>query len=193
MAPRLVTLKSRFDVWMTLTPGTWRTSSPMLMTDCASIASAPITVTVAGALTISCSTRDAVTTTVSANVTGSSPVCSSVWSWSVCCAAAARAGRSSSVAATPTIRELGREVSGMSTSSRNRWTAPIRLVQHPHEHIRTNRTRGIAGRKATPSGGEAPPHRGGRAPRVRACCRRAGTGEGLRSPLRPRRAARTGR
>ncbi len=65
VAPREVTLISRAETWVMLTPGTVRRSSAKFCVGALSMVFAPMTVTVAGALMSFSSFFDAETTTVS--------------------------------------------------------------------------------------------------------------------------------
>ena len=112
VAPREVTLMSRADTCVMLTPGTVRRSSAKFWVGALSIVPGPITVIVAGALISFSSVRDAETTTVSSYLAGScgslfgsgfgaglGAVCGSFAGAAGCCAFAAGATAAHSTAA----------------------------------------------------------------------------------------------
>ncbi len=72
MAPRLVTLMSRADTWVTFTPGMLRSSSAKFCVGTFSSMALVITLIVAGASISFPSDREALTTTVSSYLAGSS-------------------------------------------------------------------------------------------------------------------------
>ncbi len=70
VAPRLVTLMSRAETWVTLRPGTERNSSAKFCVGTFSMCCAVMTLMVAGAFTSFCSVFEPVTTTVSSYFVG---------------------------------------------------------------------------------------------------------------------------
>ena len=72
VAPRVLMLTSRADTWVTLTPGTARSRSPMFVAGEFWMVALLMMLTAAGALTSCSSTREAVTTTCSSNAGGAS-------------------------------------------------------------------------------------------------------------------------